>query len=230
MITCPVCSTPNEDFAPVCVSCGGFLQSRVDALNLFETAWGLIESPRRTFRRIVLARHKNYVHVLSAFFGIALVYGALWYRSAGDRIGSPAMLLLAGPVAGPPVGMLLVSLFAFLSTVLSRVLGGRAGYRIMHAVTAYATVPVVTSLVLVFPAQLAVFGMDLFSVNPHPMVISPIAYLVLLGLDAVAMVWAWILLLEGAVIAQGFARGRAVLLVALLVLVSAGCVGLVSLV
>jgi hypothetical protein len=229
MITCPVCRTPNESFEPVCTSCGSFLQSRVDALNLFETAWGLVESPRKTFRRIVLARHKNYVFILSALFGIALVYGAIWYRSLGNRVDSAAMLMLAGPVLGPPVGILTVSLLAWVATLAGRMLGGKAGFRIMRAVTAYATVPVLLSLVVVFPAELAVFGMDLFRTNPHPMVISPIAYLVLLGLDTAAVVWSWLLLLEGAVIAQGFTRMRAVILVLLLVLVSAACVGLGSL-
>ena len=61
MITCSICGVQNDELAVLCSSCKSYLQSKVDSLNLFATIWQLIENPRAAFKKIVLARHKNYV-------------------------------------------------------------------------------------------------------------------------------------------------------------------------
>jgi hypothetical protein len=207
----------------VCSHCKGYLQGRVDALNLFETLWGLVESPRRTFRRILLARHKNYVFLLSSLFGMALVYAILWVRHLGNVFPDPAVLAGAGLLLGPPVGVAAIALLAGAWTLVLRRAGGKVGYRNVHAVTAYATMPVVCSLLILFPAELAVFGFDIFRTNPHPMIINPSAYLTLVGLDVLAVGWSWVLMVEGIIAAGGFTRIRAVV-VALIVLLLCGAV------
>lgn len=230
MTTCRVCGTSNDPLALTCSHCKGYLQAKVDALNLFETIWGIVESPGATLRRIVLARHKNYVLLLSALFGIALVYGIVWFRHAGNSIADPVLLGATGLILGPPVGLVLVGLFAVAMTRVSRMLGGKASLRNSHAVAAFATIPIVCSLVLVFPVELAVFGFDLFRSNPHPMVINPLAYTTLIGFNALAIAWSWWLVLEGAIVANSFTRLRAAgLAVMLLVLCGATLAPLVLL-
>lgn len=221
-IVCGVCGQENDPLAAVCIRCKGYLQGRVDALNLFETLWGLVESPRLTFRRIALARHKNYVLPLSALFGVALVYGVLWARHMGNTITDPVLLAGAGLVLGPPVGLAVIGLVAAVTAMLIRRLGGTAGFRTVHAVTAYAVMPVVCSLVLVFPAELAVFGFDIFRTNPHPMIINPPAYMTLVALDALAVCWMWFLVLEGIIVAGGFTRLRALVVALVLLLLCGG--------
>ena len=100
MLKCPVCGTENGDLDTVCRSCKGFIQAKVDTLDLFSTAWGLMDQPRRTFRRIALAKTKNYVILLSAGIGIALVYLYFWHWHLAVRF--PSLITLLG------IGLLVV--------------------------------------------------------------------------------------------------------------------------
>ncbi|HTY58728.1 MAG TPA: Yip1 family protein [Bacteroidota bacterium] len=217
MIACTVCGTQNDEFAVICASCKSFLQTKVDNLNLFETLWSLMESPRTAFRRIALARHKNYVILLSCLLGIALVYGVFWFKTLGARFPDFMLLVGAGVVAGPFVGILFTMLLSVIVHRVGRLLGGTGSYRNVRAATVYASVPIVYSLVLVFPVEIAIFGPYLFSDNPPPLVINPAAYIVLLGFDGAALLWSLALLVEGTIVVNGFSRGKAVVLAAIIV-------------
>jgi len=212
MIACTVCGTRNDDLAVICSSCKSFLQTKIDNLNLFETLWGLMEAPRRTFRKIALARHKNYAVLLSSLLGIAMVYTLLWYKTMGPRFSDLAMLVGAGLIAGPPLGVLFVVLFSAVMQRMGHLLGGHGTFRNMYAVAAYASAPIGYSLVFVFPVEIAIFGMYFFANNPPPLVINPVVYLLLIGFDVAAFVWSSILLIEGTIVAHELSRGRAVIL------------------
>jgi hypothetical protein len=211
MVKCPVCGAENDSFASVCTSCKAFVQAKVDTLDLFRTIWGLLESPGATFRRIALAREKNYVFALSGLFGIALVYAFMWYRNLGAKIPNLLMLLGIGVAAGLVLGIVLVLLFAWVLTVLGRLAGGKASFRNMRAVTAYASVPVIASLFCIFPLEVAIFGRYFFDANPPPLVMNPIVYVTLLGFDAAAVFWSFLLLVVGTGVAAGIHRVRSMI-------------------
>jgi hypothetical protein len=208
MVKCPVCGSENDSFASVCTSCKAFVQGKVDSLDLFRTIWGLIESPQATFRRISLAREKNYVFALSGIFGIAIVYAIMWHQNLGAKIPELVMLLGIGIPIGIPLGILLVLLFAWILMVVGRLAGGKASFRNMRAVTAYASVPVVASLVCIFPLEVAIFGRYFFDNNPPPLVLNPIVYGALLGFDAAGVLWWFVLLFIGTGVAAGIGRVR----------------------
>lgn len=223
MIRCSICGTENDDFATICSSCKGYIQSRVDTLNLFETTWKLIESPREAFRRIVLSHHKNYIFLLSFLLGIALAYTIFWYKSLGPMFSNLLTLVGTGLLVGPPLGIACVlgASVALLGT--ARLFGGKVNLKNTYALVVYACVPVVLSLVFVFPIEIAIFGQDFFGKNPPPLVINPVAYVVLLGFDVLSVVWSWFLLVEGTVVANGFRRGKTILVtLSVLVLTAAG--------
>jgi hypothetical protein len=217
MIACTVCGTQNDEFTVVCVSCKSFLQMKVDNLNLFETLWSLMEEPSAAFRRIALARHKNYVLLLSCLQGMAIVYLIIWLKSLGARFPNFVLLVGAGLVIGPLAGVLFMVVYSLIVHRVGRLLGGAGSYRNVRAATVYASVPIVYSLVLVFPIEIAVFGPYFFSDNPPALVINPVAYIVLLGFDAAAIVWSLALLMEGAAVVNGFGRGKAAVLAAIMV-------------
>ena len=211
MLNCPVCGHANDDLALICVSCKGYLQAKVDTLDLFHTIWGLVEAPAATMRRIVIARHKNYVVLLSCLFGIALTLGTMWYLSLGRLLGGLGPTLGVGILAGPVAGLLAVMLIGVVVRLVSRLFGGHATMRETVPMVAYAMVPIVLSLVLVFPVEIAVFGQYLFDNNPPPLVINPPAFIGLVALDVLAVLWAWGLLITGTRVAQRLTRPRAVL-------------------
>jgi hypothetical protein len=211
MITCTVCGTPNEDLATICSSCRGYLQGKVDTLDLFRTVWGLAESPRATMRRVLLARRKNYSFLLASLFGIACAYAVFWIQKAGPRFDNVLTLALAGVVAGPPFGIALTAFLAWVERTAGGLLGRPLGYRDAFAVTAYATVPVALSLVFVFPVEVAVFGIFFFGMNPPPMVINPVVYGGLIAFDAAAVGISAYLLAAAAREGHGLARWKAAL-------------------
>ncbi|MBM2840204.1 MAG: hypothetical protein HW412_732 [Bacteroidetes bacterium] len=211
MIKCSICDAENDDFATVCFSCKSYVQSKIDNLNLFETVWKLIELPREGFRRIVLSHHKNYVFLLSCLFGTALAYTVFWYKDLGPVFSNLLTLVGSGILLGPPLGIMFVLVASVVLRWTAHLFGGKAGLKNTYALVAYACVPIVISLVFVFPVEIAIFGQDFFGKNPPPLVINPVIYIVLIAFDVLAVAWSWFLLVEGTIVANGFTRGKTVL-------------------
>lgn len=210
MIACPVCGQQNDDLAILCTSCRGYLQSKVDNLNLFETIWRLMEGPKGAFKRIVLSTHKNYVYLLSCLLGISMTFGYFWLRNAGSEFGNVLALVAAGGLIGVGVGILFSVVLSFVLVRFIRLLGGKATVRNTMAVIAYSSVPIALSLVFVFPLEIAIFGTDFFGTNPPPIVINPAVYIALLAFDAAAVIWALVLLYHGVAVLTGFRRVKSI--------------------
>ncbi|MFN0156689.1 MAG: Yip1 family protein [Bacteroidota bacterium] len=198
------------------------MQTKVDALDLFSTVWGIIESPGPTFKRIVLARHKNYIFVLTPLLGISLVYTVFWYKGLGE--GGPFSTLGTGLFLGIPVGVGFVALVSLLLTRMARVAGSKPTFRNTYGVVAYSAVPVILGLLFVFPVEMAAFGEDWFLKVPHPRLLNPLVYDVLVALDAITHVWTLVLLVEGIAVVASLTKWKALLLV--IVLLSLGGCGL----
>ena len=112
-------------------------------------------------------------------------------------------LVGAGLLIGPIVGILFVLALGFFSVRTTRAFGGKTNFKNMSAVGAYSTVPIILSLVFVFPVEIAIFGLDFFENNPPPMVINPFLYVALLGMDFLAVGWSFFLLVKGTAVATG---------------------------
>ena len=189
MISCTVCSHSNDDLETICASCGSFLQDRIPNLDFFATLWELVESPKEAFRRIIRAEHKNYVLVLMFFLGIAAAFTLLWARHAGNEFDNLIHLILLGFALGLgmayPVGLGLVLVVHWAM----KLLGGKGVVRNTYAVLGWSLIPIMLSVAVVLPIELASVGLRLFSTNPSPMDVKPVVYLVLLAIDAFAFVW-----------------------------------------
>lgn len=181
----------------------------MDALNLFSTMWGLIESPSATFKKIVLSRHKNYVVLLGMLFGVSLTLDVIWYVKLGTLILGLGAILGAATVVGPFIGMGLLSVGAFIVKFLTRPIGGIATTRNMWAALSYATMPMVIALVFLAPVELAIFGKYFFGVNPPPSVIKPTEYSVILGLKGAVFLHWFFLSVVGVMAANAFKKGKA---------------------
>ncbi len=197
MIHCPVCATPNHHLNIVCSSCGGFVQGRVDNLDLFSTIWKLIERPRAAFLAIALARYKNYSTIVSAVGGIGMVFAFFWFIKAGDFTSSAFNLLLGGFVAGPPAGVLLIATVSLFAAALIRSTGTPVRFRNLYAVLSYSLVPVLLSVVFVLPLEIFTFGRYFFSLNPPPWLLKPVSYYIFLSLGALVAGWTVFLAVTG---------------------------------
>lgn len=197
MVPCPACAALNDEFATVCVNCRAFLQNRVPNLNFFDTTWGILESPRRTFRTIAIAEHKNYALFLFAAFGVALAFTAAWYLRLGRFFETLLDLIPMTIAAGTIAGLVLALVLPLVHRVVTKYLGGTAHVRQSLGVLAYACVPVVLSLIIVLPIELLTFGMYLFTSNPHPAVIKPVSYYALVAFDTILGFWTLLLAVVG---------------------------------
>jgi hypothetical protein len=222
MIACSVCGAANEDFATVCASCRSFLQGKVDTLDLFASLWGLLAAPVPTFRRIVLARHKNYVLLLSALFGSAVAFNVLWLGNLGPRFeglgGILVFGLLVGACAGPPA----IVLASVVLRAAGRLFDGRGTFRALFAVMAYGVSPLALSLVITLPLEAGVFGAYFFDHNPPPFVINPVPYVIVSVLHGVSALASLVLATIGVRVAHGVSAGRAAMLILLLCVITGG--------
>lgn len=222
MISCPVCGTGNRELAVTCDSCHGFLQSKTDVLDLFSTVWAVIEQPSRAFRRVALATHKNFVFFLTSLFGISWLFTAMWVTGVGDRVGSLAVIILLGLVAGPPSGLLLLVTLSGVILWIGRKAGGEGTFRNTFAVVAYATLPLCLSLIFVLPVELGIFGSALFGTMPPPSVLKPTIYPVLIGIQGVTVVWFIVLSAMAVSVVHDLRKGKGALIAGGAVLLLAG--------
>ena len=208
MISCSVCAHANDDLDSICVSCGSFIQDRIPNLDFFVTAWLLIESPREALTKIIRAEHKNYVLVLMFFLGMALAFSLLWMRHAGNEFDNLIYLILLGCVLGVviafPTGMGLV--FVLHQTL--RLFGGKGSIRSTYAVFGWSLMPIMTTVCVVLPIELASVGLRLFSTNPSPWDVKPVVYFVLLSIDTIAIIWSISLARMGLSIAHKISAWR----------------------
>jgi hypothetical protein len=224
MLKCDVCGTENDDLALKCVGCSGYLQAKVEVLDLFSTLWGLIERPRSTFQRIVRSRRKNFTYALAGLLGVAVAFLVMWARQSGTAYQTIVELVPVGTAIGLPAGVLLVLVLGLAGERGSRMLRGRGGLRNFTAVTAYASAPIVFALVLVFPAEIAIFGIYLFDRNPDPMALNPAVYVALLGFDGLSALWSAVLLHIGLGEASGLRGMKGVVLTIAVLGLAAACV------
>jgi hypothetical protein len=228
MISCTVCGETNEDLAITCRKCHSFLQAKVDTIDLFSTIWGLIERPRATMRNIVLARHKNYVLILLMLLGVAMTLALFSYWQLGRRFPY-GLLIGVGVAGGPLVGLLFGVLAGLIAGIVSKALGGKGSTRNQRAVLAFAAVPLVMMLVVIYPIEFGIFGKFLFDHNPPPEVYEPALHYSLLGLNVAALLWAVGLYGTGLAVANSTPRWKGMIPALLVAGVAVGSAILVRL-
>jgi hypothetical protein len=196
-IHCPNCGVENNDLVVVCLRCGSFIQARVPTLDLFDTVWQLIETPRKAMRKIALAVHKNYVILLSSLYGIGLAFFLLWFLNLGEAFNNLLYLLFTAILIGPALGIIHVFFASLIGVLVGRLLRARMRFSNVLSVVAYATVPLNLSIVFLLPIELMTFGLFMFAQNPSPFVIKPTAYIIFMIFDGLAILWSLDLLIVG---------------------------------
>jgi hypothetical protein len=172
----------------------------VDALDLFTTAWTVIESPVRAFRKIALATHKNYTLVLASLFGIMWAYTALWVSKGSTWIPNLFVLLVTGLFLGPILGIAGLLCLVAMSNAFGRRMGGKGNFRNLLALMAYAMIPFILSLIFIIPVDIGVFGLSFFGSPPTPWELKPTIYGTLLFLHGGCILWSLWLLVKASVV------------------------------
>ena len=226
MISCSICQTSNHHLETICTQCHAFLQTRIDNLDLFGTAWKLFERPMSAFRTIAIAEHKNYGIILSALAGVSMAFVSLWALKAGEYDHTLISVISLGVTVGPVAGILVVLFLALCLKFFSQCIGRFSSFRNAFAVMAYSTIPLVIALLFVFPIELLTFGNFFFMSNPSPYLLKPLSYVTLLSLHAGFALWSSLLALIGVKMLLDTSWSRAMLVMLLSLSMLAGLITL----
>ncbi len=216
---CPVCKTENPSLIITCRSCGGYLRDRIASLHLFETLWLLIESPATAMQRIIIAQQKNYVFPIQMLFGFAYVALLFWLSNIGLLIDNLQVILLLIILLGPVAGIVVIMFLSMVVSVCLRLYRSSINFRDIRAVVSYSSFPIILSVLFIFPVEVGIFGMYLFTNEPSPFSLNPVVYSMVIGLDSVLIVWSIVLLIIGLKILSE--RMKVVLTTTLMVIVAA---------
>jgi len=186
---CPICNSANRDFALRCASCGGILRQRAKTLDLFSTVFNLWRYPDFTFRKIILAEHKNYTTLIGLFEAVGISFLSLFIIKAGDVYSIDLLRLLSTGI-GLAVVVYTPFLYVFLllgyiSTHVSRTGASLKGF---VSSMIYGLHPIGLGSLVILPTEIAVFGPYVFSNNPSPQTINPAPFYLLGFLNCVLVI------------------------------------------
>lgn len=179
------------------MSCRGYIQTKVDTLDLFSTVWLVIEKPMKAFHRIAIAVHKNYVFFLAALSGIGHLFFLIYIWKLGDLPVHLIGIMAIGFTAGPILGLAMILLISLVQKGVAALFSLRTNIRQAMAVVAYSSVPIVFTLLFLLPIKLLTFGKYYFTSNPPPTLLKPISYYALLSLDGLCFAWSVVLYVVG---------------------------------
>ena len=176
-IKCPVCGKENTYLLLRCASCKSYIQPNLKALDLFATLFSLWRNPELTLKRIVIADHRNYTLLLALLEALGLSFFFFYFIKAADVFSlSLSRVLMESFDLSLVVFLPTVYLFSALNYVVSRIRGTGARFRGIVSGTVYALHPLALGAVILFPVEVAIFGVYIFSNNPPPQVINPAAF------------------------------------------------------
>ncbi len=78
---------------------------------------------------------------------------------------------------------------AVMVHLLLKLFGGRGVMKNTYAVFGWSLIPIMLSVSIILPIELASIGLRLFSTNPSPMEIKPVVYIVLMFFDVFTVLW-----------------------------------------
>lgn len=164
--------------------------------------------PQATLAFILAKCPDDYISVLFFLGGIARAMERAISQQRSDKMDVGTMLLLA-IVMGSISGWITSSMYAWGMTIVGRWLGGIADNDKFRTVLAWAQVPSIAGLLLLWPALVLLKDESFREVRlAYPLLTSSILPLLLLA-KIVLGSWSVAILLKGVALIQGFSPARA---------------------
>jgi hypothetical protein len=164
--------------------------------------------PRATLAFILAKYPDDYISVLFFLGGIARAVERAISQQGSDKMDVGTTLLLA-IVLGSISGWITSSMYAWGMTIVGRWLGGIDDSNRFRTVLAWAQVPSIAGLLLLWPALVLLKDESFHEVRlAYPLLISSVRPLLLLA-KIVLGSWSVAILLKGVALIQGFSPTRA---------------------
>jgi hypothetical protein len=166
--------------------------------------------PTQTLKYILNTCPEKYVTLFIVLGGITEAINKASNKNNGDNMSTMAVLSFA-IIGGALFGWISYYLYAFFLSITGKWLNGRAEPQQFRTVLAWASVPTISSLLLLIP-ELLIFGDDLFRSELSN---SELSYTLLYGIfsliEMVLGIWTIIITVKGISIIQEFGIGKSIL-------------------
>lgn len=194
---CENCGAHNPLFLNNCKRCHAFLRDKVATLTMSKFLWDLVESPIQAFKTLIQSEQKNFVHLFLILISMKFAVLSMTFRSAITEETFPINNILVGGIISFFLSIAFIYLFSFAFKIIFSLIGAKVRFKDTLAVNTYALLPFAYSFILLFPIEIALFGMQWITYNPSPFIIKPgIAYGVW-GLELVFLIWSLFLSFAG---------------------------------
>lgn len=195
VLICNNCGTENPFYAYICLNCKSFLRSKVANIDLWDTLWNLLDSPVKTSETIIHAEHKNFVGTILTLAGIKIGLSFLIVANAlklfGEEISGPFNFIVISTI----IFILTLLIISSVLTLINKSVGIANRIKDNIALFAYSFLPIVITLIILTPIQLALYGVYWFTFNPSPILFKPMASYVIYFIEGIFYLWSVILLI-----------------------------------
>ncbi|MEN8191782.1 MAG: hypothetical protein ABFS12_03125 [Bacteroidota bacterium] len=193
IINCPNCETENNFFDQNCRKCSALIRERVVNIDLWNTIWNIIESPKKAFTKIIYAENKNYTFFLAILFSLKLTFNSFFIQSILGKDIDSQNYLGVNVLIGLFSFLILFSLITFSQKRILKNFNIITRFKDNFASFIYSSIPILISFFIIFPTQFALFGRYWLFSNPSPFEIKPLPAYVFSGMEILILIWSGIL-------------------------------------
>ncbi len=192
---CGSCKTENSFYSINCKSCNAFLRAKIVNIDLWDTLWKLLESPVKTAETLIQSEHKNFTITILILAGIKIGISLLAVSNAFFLFDEEILSSLNFIIICTIFFVILLFAVSYAITSLNKIFGIDNRFKDNLSIYSYSFLPIVLTLMILSPIQLALFGIYWFSFNPSPILFKPMAAYVMIFLEGLFYLWSLILLI-----------------------------------
>lgn len=193
IIVCKNCNSENASYELICKNCKSYLRERIVNIDLWNIFSLIIESPSTAFNKIIQAEHKNFIVFLAFIIGLKVLINVMFVSIATINNEKAYYNFFLNYLILFFVIVLSVFVYSFLLKFINNKSNLKTRLKDTVAIIIYSMLPYIIGAVLLFPLELILFGDSVFSVNPSPFLLKPTFAYILLGFEAVLVLWAMFL-------------------------------------
>lgn len=182
-VTCGNCNHENPFYRHTCLNCRAFLRTKIPNVEFSNILGNLLDSPKKAFTELIYAEQKNFIVGIMFFFSLKFFVNALLIGSYFGKTGTISDSFFVKLGAAVIAAIVILFLFAGVITIVNSIFGLANRFKDNLAIYTYSLLPQVAALAILLPVEYALFGGYLFSNNPTPFVIKPMAAYVLSGIE-----------------------------------------------
>lgn len=190
-IKCKSCHHENPLFNLNCENCNSILRDKIVNIDLWNIIGKIVESPTEAFRIIIQAENKNFITFL---FLLEIFKGLLMVRVSVPYLGFELFISPYFFILYPFYFIVSILVLSLVVTMITKRWKMKTRFKDNLSLTIYSFLPMVFSLLLLFPLEIAVFGESLFSSNPSPFLVKEYFAYLFLSLEGILILWTIILL------------------------------------